>query len=249
MKKYCLQFAIFIFTCTAVSGEIKNGYEKNILQMKRSLSELSAILIETTELSPTQRHKIEYSIEALVNHISGYELTENLLNQFRAIAPALSNEIDTIKDRKGRPVDVYVKFVPTDATEIKACGTTYIAHAENDPDTYNSEYGEFTVSVKIWIVSNALTILSHELGHVKYLVPNLASYIDFHKNHYNSYTDHSNYFGHNSRDQSGKSAFLYERLFKKEYANFMKISGEKIPNPLLLIAKIKKNLNHNRMIL
>lgn len=249
MKKYCLQFAIFVFSCTAVSGEIKNGYEKNILQMKQSLSELRAILLETEQLSPTQHRKIEYSIEALVNHISGYELTENLLKQFRAIAPALSSEIDTIRDRKGRPVDVYVKFVPTDATEIKACGTTYIAHAENDRDTYNSEYGEFTVSVKIWIVSNALTILSHELGHVKYLVPNLASYIDFHKNHYNSHTDRSNYFGHNAGDQSGKSAVLYERLFKKEYSNFLKLSDEKIPNPILLIAKIRRNLNHNRIIL
>ncbi len=130
-----------------------------------------------------------------MNHISFYDLTENLLNQFKIIAPKLYAEIDTISDRKGRPVHVYVKFVPVDATKVKAWGITYLNQVENDKDAYLSEYGAFTVSIKIWIVPKALLVLSHELGHVKYQIPNLASYMNFHKKCYKD--EVSNYIGHN----------------------------------------------------
>ena len=96
----------------------------------------------------------------------------------------LYNEIDTIKDIKGRAVNVFVKFIPTDATEVKAWGTTYMRQVENDQDGYLSEYGELTVSVKIWIVNNALLVLAHELGHVKYQVPNLANYFEYYRKNY-----------------------------------------------------------------
>ena len=55
---------------------------------------------------------------------------------------------------------------------------------ENDKDAYVSEYGPFSVSIKVWIVTRALLVLSHEFGHVKYQVPNLASYLEFHRTHY-----------------------------------------------------------------
>lgn len=249
MKKYCLHFAIFILTCNAVFGEIKNGYEKDIFGMKESLKKLSSILIENKELPLDQRRKIESSIETLVNHIVYYELTENLLNQFRIIAPGLCHEIDTIRDRMGRAVNVYVKFIPTNATEVKAWGTTCVGQVENDKDAYRSEYGEFTVSVKIWTVTDALLVLSHELGHVKYQVPNLASYVEFHKDRYNRSMEHPNYIGHDPGDLSGKSAIQYEKIFKKEYAYFLKMTNERIQNPLVLIGKIRKSLSHTKIIL
>ena len=56
--------------------------------------------------------------------------------------------------------------------------------SSDDKDAYQSEYGKFTVSVKVWIVPRALLVLAHELGHVKYQVPNLASYFEFYKKHY-----------------------------------------------------------------
>ena len=40
------------------------------------------------------------------------------------------------------------------------------------------------VSVKIWAVNKALFVLAHELGHVKYQVPHLASYINEYKKYY-----------------------------------------------------------------
>ena len=91
-----------------------------------------------------------------MDHVSYYELTENFLIQFKTIAPQLYAEIDTITDRLGKPVDVYIRFVPIDGTEVKAEGTTYMDQSVGDPDTNKSEFGEFTVSVKVWIVPRAL---------------------------------------------------------------------------------------------
>ena len=112
---------------------------------------------------------------------------------------------------------------------------------ENDKDAYLSEYGEFTVSVKIWIVSKALLVLSHELGHVKYQIPNLASYMNFHKKCYKD--ERSNYIGHNPHDPSGKTAVQTEKLFRKEYAYFLKNTNEKIQNPVILLTKIRKSMS------
>ena len=232
---------ILFMSCNASLCEIRNGYEKDILILKESLKNLTEILNGDKYLSGVQRRKIESKVETLVNHISFYDLTENLLNQFKIIAPKLYAEIDTISDRKGRPVHVYVRFVPVDATKVKALGITYLNQVKNDQDAYLSEYGELTVSVKIWIVSKALLVLSHELGHVKYQIPNLASYMNFHKKCYKD--GGSNYIGHNPHDPSGKTAVQAEKLFRKEYAYFLKNTNEKIQNPVILLTKIRKSMS------
>jgi len=243
IRKCCLHFLVLICTCLSAYGKIKNGYEKDITALKESLSYLQTILIENKEISSLKRRKLEATVLTLVNHVAHYELTENLLNQFRIIAPQLYSQVDTISDRLGRPVDVYVKFVQAGETTVKAWGTTSVNQMENDQDAYLSEYGPFTVSVKIWIVANALLVLSHELGHVKHQVPNLASYVKFHRDHYKN-NEQSTYIGHNSGDASGKSANQFAQIFKKDYASFLKTKQEKIPNPSALLAKIRKNLNN-----
>ena len=242
LLRICSFLLIILFvSCNASFCEIRNGYEKDILILKESLKNLTEILIEDEKLSNIQRRKIESKVETLVNHISFYDLTESLLNQFKIIAPKLYAEIDTISDRKGRPVHVYVRFVPVDATKVKAWGMTYLNHVEDDKDAYLSEYGAFTVSIKIWIVPKALQVLSHELGHVKYQIPNLASYMTFHKKCYQD--EVSNCIGHNPADPSGKTAVEAEKSFRKEYAYFLRNTNEKIQNPVILLTKIRKSMS------
>jgi hypothetical protein len=237
----CFLFCILLFVSINCSyATIKNGYEKEIFIMKESLNRLTNLLIENKELSPNERRKIESKAQTLVEHISFYDLTENLLSQFRIIAPKLYAEIDTISDRKKRPVDVYVRFVPVDATKVKALGITYLNQLQNDEDAYLSEYGPMTVSIKIWIVPKALLVLSHELGHVKYQIPNLASYMTFHKKCYQDKL--SNYFGHNPGDPSGKAAREAEKLFRKEYVYYLKNNDEKIQSPVILLTRIRKSM-------
>jgi hypothetical protein len=248
IRHCCLYVLIFGLTCHAVFGEIKNGYEKNISGSKQSLTDLRARLVDDGNITSAHRRKIQSTIETLVDHITYFDLTEGLLTQFKTIAPELYAQIDTITDRLGRPVDVYIKFVPVDATRVKALGLTYIDQASDDKDAYQSEYGKFTVSIKVWIVRRALLVLAHELGHVKYQVPNLASYLDFYKASYvNTLTN--SYMGHSIDDPSGKWATQFGKTFQKKYADFLRISINKIQNPLDVLAKLKKSWAKHALLL
>ena len=247
IKKYGLSFIICFVTVSNAFGELKNGYERNIFQTRKSLKNLLFLFAENKYMPASERRGLKSRIARLECDILYYELTENLLNQFRVIAPMMYNEIDTIRDNKGRSVDVYVKFVPEDATEVKAWGTTYMSQVEDDPDAYRSEYGDLTVSVKIWIVSNAMKVLAHELGHVKYQVPHLASYFKFYEKHYFSGMGNPHFMGHGTGDPSGKSASKYENMFRKEYSTFLKTQREKVQNPILLVESIRRNLNNTKI--
>lgn len=247
LKQYCVLFIIFFFTIDSTFGKIKNGYEGDISGMRESLKNLNAILAENMNLSGPSKRKIAFKINLLISNISYYEVTENLLSQFKIIAPDLYNEIDTIRDSKGREVNVFVKFIPTDASAVKAWGTTYMRQVENDRDAYLSEYGSLSVSVKIWIVHTALLVLSHEFGHVKYQVPNLSSYFEYYKKNYFGVMNNINDLGHNPNDPSGKSANRYEKLFRRDYAYFLK-ANQKIENPVALVEKLKRNLSRDRAI-
>ena len=145
-------------------------------------------------------------------------------------------------------MDVYIKFVPIDGTSVKAWGLTYMDQSSDDKDAYQSEYGKFTVSVKVWIVRRALLVLAHELGHVKYQVPNLASYFEFYKKHYEN-TPAENSLGHDDDDPSGKWATQFGKTFQKKYGDFVKISIVKIQNPLEVLARLKKNWSKNALLL
>jgi hypothetical protein len=74
---------------TNVFGEIKNGYKTEILQTRESLRNLSALLRVNNNLTAVQKRKIKYTIDSLEKSISNYELTENLLDQFKIILPDL----------------------------------------------------------------------------------------------------------------------------------------------------------------
>ncbi|HEX6224018.1 MAG TPA: hypothetical protein VFZ52_06390 [Chryseolinea sp.] len=244
IRNYCMYILAVLLTCNAVFGEIKNGYEKNISGTKESLSILREKLLTDESMTSWQRRKIQSAIATLVNHVAYYDLTDGLLSQFKIIAPELYAQVDTVKDRLGRPVDVYIKFVPVDATSVKAWGLTYIDQSSDDKDAYQSEYGKFTVSVKVWIVRRALLVLAHELGHVKYQVPNLASYYEFHKTRYDNPAARTS-MGHGPDDPSGQWANQFGKTFQKKYADFLKISTEKVQNPLDVLVRLKRNWNRS----
>jgi hypothetical protein len=243
MKKNYFLVIIFIVTLNNVFGEIRNGYRKGIQSARESLKSLHALLIKN-EMSASQRKKVKASIAVMVDYISYYELTENLLRQFRTISPDLYDQIDTIRDIKGRSTDVYVKFIPQEEAEVMSAGITYIHQAAEDRHTNVSEYGERTISVKIWILNNALSVLSHELGHINYLVPNLASYFEYYRKTYR-YRDQQpehNCVGHHFRDLSGKNAEVFERTFKKDYSDYLKKEADRPETPPALAQDIRKKI-------
>lgn len=241
MKTYCLVFSLFLVTLPEASSEIKNGYEKEIESIMRSLKGLKNILRDYPDLPLRERRKIQKGLKAMIDYVSYYELTEKLLHEFKSVAPALYNEIDSIKDGLGRPTDVYVKLIPKTQARVQAAGITCLGQQPDDMYAYSSEYGNGTVSVKIWIVAKALWVLAHELGHVKYQVPNLRSYIKFYRNNYLRKASDPNHVGHNHDDPSGKSATMFEMQFHEYYSLHLK-AGYKFESPLLLIGAIRKKV-------
>jgi hypothetical protein len=244
MKKYCLLFTVFIITISIAFGEIKNGYEKEILQTREALKTYSDLLHTSNNLTPYQRRKIGHRIDSLISNISHYELTANLLEQFKIISPDLYTEVDTLKDSRGRNVKVYVKFIPMPDTKTELWGATCMSPLTNDKEAYASEYGKSTVSIKIRIACNSLVVLAHELGHVKYQVPHFAAYMKYYRENYTLYMDPPHTLGHNPNDLSGKSATQYVKRFHKEYISFLRMRKERLQSPLILIDRIKKNLTY-----
>jgi hypothetical protein len=187
---------------------------------------------------------LESRLRDLIKYITYYEVTESLLKQLRAISPEIYHEIDTIKDRNGEVTDVYIKFIPEDEAPVQAWGVTGIAQAPGDENTYLSEYGERSVSIKVCAVPQALLVLSHELGHVKYIVANLATYKNYHARNYPPCSTESNHVGHNPNDPSGKSAYIFEKRFKASYYSwYSKKDDLRNDSPTVLVNKIRAALH------
>jgi hypothetical protein len=240
MKLLCLIFTVSIISISIAEAEIKNGYV-DIINARKSLRSLLEI-VPSTDLKLQRSNVLNDRIRMLKDYIACFELTEILLQQFRLIAPELYNEIDSIRDKSHRSTDVFIKFIPKEHADIQLPGTTYMQYKAGDHASY-SEYGERTVSVKIWIMDTSLTILAHELGHVKHVVPNLASYDEYYKQNYRSLNDDPDYLGHNPNDPGGKSASFFEKRFIDDYRIYLRTYLAKLSSPFKLIRDIRRNRN------
>ena len=222
--KNCTLIIIFFFVLNGADAKLKNGYERDIQLLHDRLEKYNALSFADKNLSASYKRNIKTGMKQLAALQSYYAITEQLLQQFKMISPTLYNRIDSITDIKGRPTDVYVKFIPRDEARVMAGGVTYMAQSTDDKGICFSEYGRQTVSVKIWIFSKALHALSHELGHIHYQVPNLESYINFYQVVYLPFSTEANHLGHAPSDRSGASAMSFEKEFRKDYINYLKLN-------------------------
>lgn len=239
MKITCLWMA-FTLAINVSAGKIKNGYESGIVAARESIKVLHSQL--KLPITASQRRKVESSIRKVTTYIVFYELTESLLEQFHTIAPEIYGELDSIKDRLGRETDVYVEFIPEERARIMAWGVTNVAHKFNDNDAYASVHGDYTVSIKIWTVNNALEVLAHELGHVKYQVPHLSAYMEYYKASYKLGTCDPNYVGHDVNDISGRTAIKFAKRYRKMFYQYWKDGRSHFPSPASLVGIVKRSL-------
>ena len=135
---------------------------------------------------------------------------------------------------------MYVKFVPRSEIQAGTLATTNIDQLANDKHACYSTYGPHTVSVKIIIAKHSLIVLAHEFGHIRYQVPNLATYVDFFSRHYQNYHMKANYLGHKPNDPSGQRAIVFEKVFRQGNLKFLKATNEKPENPILIRDRIAK---------
>jgi hypothetical protein len=167
-------------------AEIRNGYEYELKKTEKYIRNLNEMAKDV--LNITQRKKLNACLEVAYINVEklreNHAKTQELIEKFSVIDPGLYDEIGNIKDREGNETDVYIKVV--DRLRLGMLGATNVSHNVDNPNVYNSEHGDYTVSVKVVNTTpiRAMLILVHELGHVRYQVPHLADYIIFYREAY-----------------------------------------------------------------
>jgi hypothetical protein len=242
MKTYVLSMVINLLVVATLSGKIKNGYEPEINTAHEGLRKLSALILGDSNLLLPEKNRMRELLYRHQDFILYHELTERLLLQFSMISPDIYNQIDSIKDAQERPIDVYVKFLPMEKMNGSIAGGTNVPMGD-DGDVYSSSYGLHTVSVKIVLGNDALSLLAHEFGHIKYQVPNISTYRKFYVKHYQVITSDSGAIGHHHMDPSGQEAFEFQRRFRLQYD--LKSKNLKFDRPIALLKEVNKDIQGN----
>lgn len=240
MNSIILTIAFFFFVTGEGFARIKNGYSRQIQATRSALRNLKLQLTTRSDISRVERRSLEANIQGLISYISCYELTEELIARMKRISPAIFWDIENIKDKKGRPTDVYVKLVPDERARINLKAASFLNQAD-DRDASCSEYGPFSVSVEVCISDNSLFLLSHEFGHIKYIVPNLATYKEFYNKLYGRAKSFNlPYIGHGHRDESGRAARQFEKIYRRDYVNYRKNFGSELQRFVGLFSRLKR---------
>ena len=196
---------LWLFAIEVLHARILNGYGTQLTNNKQCLENLRLMLLGNDSLSAEQRRRVKSKIADLIDFISLYEITEEAIRQLKIVSPTIFHLSDSLKDKQGRPTDIYIKLVHEERSRIPLAGANFLWQHAYDKDLSVSEFGTQTASIEVWVGCNALMLLSHELGHVIYIVPNLATYVAFYNHAYWQVEDIS-YVGHKHQDSSGKSA-------------------------------------------
>lgn len=242
MKLNLLIVLLGICLCGNAFGKIRNGYAPNLKRKLDHLQKLTARLSEQMQ-SAIERRIILTEIGKIKDYLAYYELTEAILGQLKMLSGEIYTELDEIRDRKQRVTDIYVRLVPRDEAKIKFSAASFIGRSSLDKDASFSEFGKYSVSMDVWITGTALQELYHELGHVKYIIPNLAMYSTFYDSHYDLPNVNIPSIGHHKNDLSGRSAMDFERRFKLDRTTYIKNTGRKLERTFALLAVIRQRMN------
>ncbi len=198
-----------------VNGDsIRNAYENKLKEAKEYLANIEKALSNKNNTSKQTKYfkKVKKKAEKNLAEVqSNYDKTNDLISKLKEIDVGLFNEINTIQDKNGNETDVYVKVRDIGNNET-VYGGTNVAHSSSDPNVYTSGFGDKTVSVQ---TTNDVFTLAHEFGHVKYNVPNIASYSKYYDKTYIKGT--AAHLGHAPGDSSGK---MVNQVMKRFYANY-----------------------------
>lgn len=223
-----------------VIGRIRNGYEPKLQSALSSLRSLN-LLTGDRHASLAQRLRVQSEIENLVSYLCHYEITSVVLDQLKILSPGIYHEIDSLTDRRGRLTDVYVKVIPKEQSRIPLRAASLFKQAPEDEDAHISEHGLYSVCVEICLSDHALLLLSHELGHIRYIVPNLATYVRFYCNQYKRRKQDLSYVGHSRHDESGKVAGAFEKRFLTDRAAYVRRTDMKPESVLTHMRRIRQH--------
>lgn len=231
---------VLLMATTNSFATIKNGYEPHIIHLMSSLEKLTAELKASSRSTLAERSRLKMEIDKITDIVSCYELTAAVIRQLKDLSPDIYHEMNSIVDRRNRPTDIFIKLIPAERSKVPYMAASYFNQSKADGDASVSEYGEHSVSVKICIASNSLLMLYHELGHIQYVVPNLAGYAETYKKYYRNKMTSMNSLGHDRNDKSGQLAHLFEAKYARDFAEHKRKGGDKLPTAAALYHTIRR---------
>lgn len=232
--------AVLLFVSIYVYGKIRNGHEVRFRHAQDSLPILRHRLATAVGLTFWEKQSLKVRIAELSEIAIYHELTNNLLDRMRAISPELYLEMDELKDRRGRPTDIFVRLIPKQSTRVPFVAASILSNSRSDRDAACSEHGLHSVAVDLWLSERAPLMLSHELGHLSYIVPNLSTYSQFYRKHYGPETRFTR-IGHLMEDLSGKQAKAFEKRYLADYRAYIAESGRP-PSMLSEMSRIRRSM-------
>ncbi|HTF21828.1 MAG TPA: hypothetical protein VK658_27300 [Chryseolinea sp.] len=240
-EKCILLISLCLVLATVVTADIRNGYAPDLPSARQCLQELNRRLMENPDMSESERRRINAAMKKHLTVVAHYELTEALLRQMRMISPDMYDQMDQLTDKRGRLTDIYVRFIPEEMASVMLSGVSFFQTSARDVDANQSRFGEFTVSIDIWICETALNLLAHEFGHTKYIVPNLAAYRQYYRDAYTRFTT-SNRVGHSGSDASGRMAYAFGHQFLRDRRDFRKASGDPPQRVATVIRGVRRGM-------
>lgn len=231
----------FVFAAT-VTAEIRNGYAADLPTARECLRQLNRRLMDNVDMPDSERRRVNAAINKHLQVIAYYQLTQVLLRQLRMISPDMYDEIDQLRDKRGRLTDIYVRFIPEEKSSLLLSGASFFQTSPRDEDASQSRFGELTVSIDVWICDTALNLLAHEFGHVKYIVPNLAAYRHYYMDAYNRAVS-ANRLGHSPSDASGRMAYVFGHRFLRDRRAFRLASGQPPRHVAAIMKEVKRSLH------
>jgi len=223
----CLCILTLAMLCLGVNrnslAKIRNGYDVEILKTEKWVNQLRQIA--QGPLNEKEREKMKNKVEEAQYRLNklreNHAHTQEIIELFRAAAPELYGEMNTLQDGEGNETHIYIKVVAYLGGHLH--GATNVEHKEDNPHVYTSWYGDHTVSIRITHVNTQKNLWSlvHELGHVRYQVPHLATYAAFYKEVYLD-QHFSGIHGHHADDPSAFSVQETVKAFKKSWKAYKK---------------------------
>lgn len=238
MKTYLLLILLVLCMFDSLFARIVNGYEKDVDKVRLSIRHLRQLISENPQFTKKHVRILKARVRELTDILVYHQLTDTLLHKFSEIAPDLYAEIDTLEDHRNRKIDVYVKFVPSHRAKFESYGMTALSISDDGEQICFSAYGKGTVSVTVWVMNNSLVILSHEFGHLKHMIPNLASYVRYYnKSYVVGYSGNSQ--GHRCDDVGGRNAMRYETKYRQRYHRYLRKDDTRQVYPYAYMGKVR----------
>ena len=129
MNTRLVMLVVILLLSGSVFGRIRNAYDNEIQAYYDSLHTLRSRLLEHERLSISGTGKLKREIKNVINLISYWRLTDKLIEQLRNVSPHIYSELENVKDKRGRSMDIVVRLIPRENARIQLAAVSFFTQS------------------------------------------------------------------------------------------------------------------------